>query len=92
MRLTMTLPATGSAPEVGRTVVQEDARTPAADHDGRYVTDRRAAIKASAPTLSPRTWYGMPAYAKDGNVVCFFKAEFALTEPSPSRRQGSARW
>jgi len=32
-----------------------------------------AVIKASAPSLSPRTWYGMPAYAKDGNVVCFFK-------------------
>ena len=32
-----------------------------------------AIIKASAPDLSPRTWYGMPAYAKDGNVVCFFK-------------------
>jgi len=31
-------------------------------------------IKASAPALSPRTWYGMPAYAKDGNVVCFFQA------------------
>jgi len=30
-------------------------------------------IMASAPTLSPRTWYGMPAYAKDGNVVCFFQ-------------------
>src|SRR5437879_1393444 len=32
-----------------------------------------AIIKASAPTLSPRTWYGMPAYAKDGKVVCFFQ-------------------
>jgi uncharacterized protein YdhG (YjbR/CyaY superfamily) len=31
-------------------------------------------IKASAPDLSPRTWYGMPAYAKDGNVVCFFQS------------------
>ncbi|MBI2170450.1 MAG: DUF1801 domain-containing protein [Chloroflexi bacterium] len=30
-------------------------------------------IKASAPALSPRTWYGMPAYAKDGKVVCFFQ-------------------
>jgi uncharacterized protein YdhG (YjbR/CyaY superfamily) len=30
-------------------------------------------VKASAPTLSPRTWYGMPAYAKDGKVVCFFR-------------------
>ena len=31
-------------------------------------------IKASAPDLSPKTWYGMPAYAKDGKVVCFFQA------------------
>ncbi|MFZ1082391.1 MAG: DUF1801 domain-containing protein [Candidatus Kryptoniota bacterium] len=30
-------------------------------------------IKASAPALSPKTWYGMPAYAKDGKVVCFFR-------------------
>jgi len=33
-----------------------------------------AIVKASAPDLSPRTWYGMPAYAKDGNVVCFFQS------------------
>ncbi len=32
-----------------------------------------AVVKASAPALSPKTWYGMPAYAKDGKVVCFFK-------------------
>ena len=32
-----------------------------------------AVIKANAPDLSVRTWYGMPAYAKDGNVVCFFQ-------------------
>jgi uncharacterized protein YdhG (YjbR/CyaY superfamily) len=31
-------------------------------------------IKANAPDLSPRTWYGMPAYAKDGKVVCFFQS------------------
>ena len=31
-------------------------------------------IKASAPVLSPKTWYGMPAYAKDGKVVCFFQS------------------
>ena len=31
-------------------------------------------VKASAPDLSPRTWYGMPAYAKDGKVVCFFQS------------------
>jgi hypothetical protein len=33
-----------------------------------------AIIRTSAPALSPRLWYGMPAYAKDGNVVCFFQA------------------
>jgi hypothetical protein len=33
-----------------------------------------AVIKASAPTLSPRLWYGMPAYAKDGKVVCHFQS------------------
>ena len=33
-----------------------------------------AIIKASAPGLSPKTWYGMPAYAKDGKVVCFFQS------------------
>ncbi|HSD30327.1 MAG TPA: DUF1801 domain-containing protein [Gemmatimonadales bacterium] len=33
-----------------------------------------AIVKASAPVLSPRLWYGMPAYAKDGKVVCFFQS------------------
>ena len=33
-----------------------------------------AIIKASAPALAPKTWYGMPAYAKDGKVVCFFQS------------------
>ena len=33
-----------------------------------------AIIKASAPALSPKTWYGMPVYAKDGKVVCFFQS------------------
>jgi uncharacterized protein YdhG (YjbR/CyaY superfamily) len=32
-----------------------------------------ALVKASAPDLTPKTWYGMPAYAKDGDVVCFFQ-------------------
>src|SRR5215218_5328989 len=31
-------------------------------------------VKASAPDLSPKTWYGMPAFAKDGKVVCFFQS------------------
>src|SRR5215217_6775073 len=41
----------------------------------RVMAERlHALIKASAPDLSPRTWYGMPAYAKDGKVVCFFQS------------------
>lgn len=40
----------------------------------RVMAERlHAIIKAGAPALSPRTWYGMPAYARDGNVVCFFQ-------------------
>ena len=40
----------------------------------RVLAERlHAIVKASAPALSPRTWYGMPAYAKDGKVVCFFQ-------------------
>ncbi len=35
-----------------------------------------ALITASVPALSPTTWYGMPAYAKDGKVVCFFKGAY----------------
>lgn len=33
-----------------------------------------AIIQSSAPTLSPKTWYGMPAYARDGKVICFFQS------------------
>ncbi len=41
----------------------------------RIMAERlHAVIKASAPALSPRTWYGMPAYAKDGDVICFFQS------------------
>jgi len=41
----------------------------------RTLGDRlHAIVKASAPELSPRLWYGMPAYAKDGKVVCFFQS------------------
>ena len=42
--------------------------------DRGIATRVHAVIKATAPTLSPRTWYGMPAYAKDGKVVCFFQS------------------
>jgi uncharacterized protein YdhG (YjbR/CyaY superfamily) len=41
----------------------------------RVIGERlHAIIKANAPALLPRTWYGMPAYAKDGKVVCFFRS------------------
>ncbi len=41
----------------------------------RVMAERlHAIVKATAPDLSPRTWYGMPAYAKDGKVVCFFQS------------------
>ena len=44
------------------------------ESDRAMATRLHAVITASAPGLSPKTWYGMPAYAKDGNVVCFFQA------------------
>lgn len=52
-------------------VLAKIASFPPAD---RAMAERlHAIIKANAPTLSPKTWYGMPAYARDGNVVCFFQ-------------------
>jgi hypothetical protein len=36
-------------------------------------------IKASAPSLVPKTWYGMPAYARDGKCICFFRADKYMT-------------
>ena len=45
-----------------------------AEPDRSMATRLHALITASAPDLSPRTWYGMPAYAKDGNVLCFFQS------------------
>jgi uncharacterized protein YdhG (YjbR/CyaY superfamily) len=41
----------------------------------RVLAERiHAIVKESAPDLSPKTWYGMPAYAKDGKVVCYFQS------------------
>jgi uncharacterized protein YdhG (YjbR/CyaY superfamily) len=55
-----------------RDVLAKIAEMPKPD---RAMAERlHAIIKASAPALSPRTWYGMPAYAKDGDVVCFFQS------------------
>jgi uncharacterized protein YdhG (YjbR/CyaY superfamily) len=42
--------------------------------DRAMATRLHAIVKASAPGLSPKTWYGMPAYAKGGKVVCFFQS------------------
>ena len=42
--------------------------------DRAIATRLHALVMAAAPSLSPRTWYGMPAYAKDGTVVCFFQS------------------
>ena len=42
--------------------------------DRAMATRLHAIIKASAPALSPKAWYGMPAYAKDGHVLCFFQS------------------
>jgi uncharacterized protein YdhG (YjbR/CyaY superfamily) len=53
-----------------RDVLAKIAEMPEPD---RVMAERlHTIIKASAPALTPKTWYGMPAYAKDGKVVCFF--------------------
>jgi len=53
-------------------VLAKIAEMPDAD---RAMAERlHAIVKASAPTLLPRTWYGMPAYARDGDVICFFQS------------------
>jgi len=44
------------------------------DRDRTMAERLHALVKASAPSLSPRTYYGMPAYAKDGKVLCFFQS------------------
>ncbi|HLO34532.1 MAG TPA: hypothetical protein VK194_00555 [Candidatus Deferrimicrobium sp.] len=55
-----------------RDLLEKIAEMPASD---RAMAGRlHAAITAAAPALAPKTWYGMPAYARDGKVVCFFKA------------------
>jgi uncharacterized protein YdhG (YjbR/CyaY superfamily) len=53
-------------------VLAKIAQLPATDRD--MAKRLHAVIKASAPALSPKTWYGMPAYAKDGKIVCFFQS------------------
>jgi uncharacterized protein YdhG (YjbR/CyaY superfamily) len=51
------------------------AKIAALPQPDRAMAERlHAIVKANAPTLSPKTWYGMPAYGRDGNVICFFQS------------------
>ena len=65
-------PREGKAGRGESDVLAKIAEIPEPD---RAMAERlHALIKANAPALSPKTWYGMPAYAKDGKVVCFFQS------------------
>src|SRR5215210_1572909 len=66
------LKAAACGEEAESAVLEKIAEMPEPD---RIMAERlHAIIKKSAPSLSPKTWYGMPAYARDGKVVCFFTA------------------
>jgi uncharacterized protein YdhG (YjbR/CyaY superfamily) len=66
------LKASASKADGERDVLTKIAEMPKTD---RAMAKRlHAIVTASAPELAPKTWYGMPAYAKDGKVVCFFKS------------------
>ena len=79
--------------EAGEADVQAKiAEMPAGD---RALAERiHALVTAAAPELVPRTWYGMPAYAKEGKVVCHFRADkymtFGLTEDANLAREEGA--
>jgi uncharacterized protein YdhG (YjbR/CyaY superfamily) len=64
--------ATASKEEAEKDVLAKIKEMPKAD---RVIAERlHAIVKDTAPDLAPRTWYGMPAYARDGKVVCFFQS------------------
>jgi uncharacterized protein YdhG (YjbR/CyaY superfamily) len=64
--------AAASKEEAEKDVLAKIAEMPKAD---RAIAERlHAIVKDTAPDLAPRTWYGMPAYAKDGKVLCFFQS------------------
>src|SRR5262245_55756591 len=66
------LKAAKEGAEAESDVLAKIAEMPKAD---RVMAERiHAIVKSTAPTLAPRTWYGMPAYARDGKVVCFFQS------------------
>jgi hypothetical protein len=62
----------GKAAEGEGAVLAKIAEMPAKDR--RMAKRLHEIVKASAPVLTPKTWYGMPAYARDGKIVCFFQA------------------
>ena len=65
------------AAEAERAVLEKIAEMPQSD---RAMAERlHALIKESAPGLTPKLWYGMPAYAKDGKVLCFFQSADKFT-------------
>ena len=66
------LKAAASKEEGEKAVLAKIAEMPKAD---RILAERfHAIVTANAPDLQPRTWYGMPAYAQDGKIICFFKS------------------
>ena len=66
------LKAAASKEDAENDVLAKIAEMPKAD---RVIAQRlHAIVKDNAPDLAPRTWYGMPAYAKDGKVLCFFQS------------------
>lgn len=64
--------ARGSKADGERDLLARVAEMP--EPDRSMARRLHAIVKASAPDLAPRTWYGMPAYARDGKVVCFFQS------------------
>jgi len=71
------LKAAGDKADGERAVLAKIAEMPGPD---RTMAKRiHAIVKAVAPDLAPRTWYGMPAYAKNGEVVCFFQSAAKFT-------------
>ena len=66
------LKAAASKADGERAVLAKIAELP--EPDRAMARRLHAIVKASAPALSPKTWYGMPAYARDGKVVCFFQS------------------
>ena len=66
------LKASENRAEAENDVLAKIAEMPKSDR--AMATRLHAIVKANAPDLAPRTWYGMPAYAKDDKVVCFFQS------------------